>query len=63
MDPTCDNDNNSILFIICFAISVGVNLMLVSIIILTCLFMKHKKNILTTYRYENYNNIFAIVAS
>ena len=62
MDATCDNDK-SIPFIICFALSAVVNLVLVAVITLTCLFMKHKKKVLTIFRYENYNNIVAIVAS
>ena len=58
MDATCDNDNNNTLFIICFALSAGVNLVLVAIIILTCLFIKHQKKI---PRYENNNSMVAIV--
>ena len=56
-DTVCDNDDNSIPFIISFAISAGINLLLVAVITLTCLVLKQKKNkpVLTNYRYENYN--------
>ena len=63
MDTTTCNsgsDSNSVPFIISFAISAVVNLVLVAIITLACLFMKQKK-ILTIHRYENYNNIVVIV--
>ena len=63
MDATCDNGNNSIPFIIFFAISAGVNLVLVAVIILTCLLMRHQKKLVTILRYENCNNIVAKVCT
>ena len=57
-ETICDDDDdddkfNS--FIIFFAVSAGINLLLVAVITLTCLILKQKsKPILTNYRYENY---------
>ena len=47
-----DNNNSSNSFIVLFAVSAGINLLLVAVITIICLFLKQKKNkpVLTNYR-------------
>ena len=48
-----DDDNNSFnSFIVLFAVSAGINLLLVAVITIICLLLKQKKNkpVLTNYR-------------
>ena len=53
METICDHDDRFNSFIIFFAVSAGINLLLVAVITLTCLVLKQKKNkpVLTSYRY------------
>ena len=54
MEAICDNDDKFNSFIVVFAVSAGINLLLVAVIALTCLVLKKKRSkpVLTNYRYE-----------
>ena len=50
----CDNDDKFNSFILFFAVSAGINLVLVAVVTLTCLVLKEKRSkpVLTNNRYE-----------